>query len=111
MKLYSWNVNGFRAIIQKPEWLEWFANSGADIIGLQETKAEPEQVPEAHRSPAGLHAYWSASAGKRGYSGVAVFAKNILYIFAAITNEIKYEKRQFKRRKRYENNVFHQCEK
>ena len=40
-----------------------------------------------------------------------VFAKNILYIFAAITNEIKYEKRQFKRRKRYENNVFHQCEK
>ena len=77
MKLYSWNVNGFRAIIQKPEWLEWFANSGADIIGLQETKAEPEQVPEAHRSPAGLHAYWSASAGKRGYSGVAVFAKNM----------------------------------
>ena len=42
---------------------------------------------------------------------MAVFAKNILYIFAAITNEIKYEKRQFKRRKRYENNVFHTCEK
>ena len=75
MKLYSWNVNGFRAIIQKPEWAAWFAGCGADIIGLQETKAEPEQIPAAHRHPAGCEAYWSASTVKRGYSGVAVFAK------------------------------------
>ena len=57
MKLYSWNVNGFRALIQKPEWAAWFAANNADIIGLQETKAEPEQIPAEHRNPAGLNAY------------------------------------------------------
>ncbi len=76
MKLYSWNVNGFRAVIQKPEWGAWFKNCGAELIGLQETKAEPEQIPDAHCAPGGLHAYWSASTVKRGYSGVAVFAKH-----------------------------------
>lgn len=76
MKLYSWNVNGFRAVIQKPEWNEWFSAAGADLVALQETKAEPAQVPAEHREPAGLQAFWSASTVKRGYSGVAVFAKN-----------------------------------
>ena len=76
MKLYSWNVNGFRAVIQKPEWNQWFSAAGADLVALQETKAEPLQVPAEHREPAGLHAFWSASTVKRGYSGVAVFAKH-----------------------------------
>ncbi len=40
-----------------------------------------------------------------------VFAKNILYIFASKLNDINHDKHQFKRRKRYENNVFHTCEK
>ena len=75
MKFYSWNVNGFRAVLKKPEWAEWFAANGADIVALQETKAEPEQVPEADRQPQGRHAYWSASQVKKGYSGVAVFAR------------------------------------
>ena len=74
MKLYSWNVNGFRAVIQKPEWAAWFNNNNADIVALQETKAEPAQVPDEHRAPQGRHAFWSASTVKRGYSGVAVFA-------------------------------------
>ena len=74
MKLYSWNVNGFRAVIQKPEWAAWFNNNNADIVALQETKAEPAQVPDEHRAPQGRHAFWSAATVKRGYSGVAVFA-------------------------------------
>lgn len=76
MKLYSWNINGFRAVIQKPEWNAWFSAAGADLVALQETKAEPAQVPAEHREPAGLYAFWSASTFRRGYSGVAVFAKN-----------------------------------
>ncbi|MDL2313762.1 exodeoxyribonuclease III [Desulfovibrio sp. OttesenSCG-928-C14] len=73
MKLYSWNVNGFRAVVAKPEWA-WFEQCGADFIGLQETKAQREQIPEEHRDPAGLHSYWLA-AERKGYSGVAVFSR------------------------------------
>lgn len=74
MKLVSWNVNGFRAVSAKPDW-SWFAATSADVVALQETKAEPAQIAEAHRTPAGWEAYWLASSVKRGYSGVAVFSK------------------------------------
>ncbi len=40
MILYSWNVNGLRAVVQKGFW-EWLAGSGADVAGLQETKLQP----------------------------------------------------------------------
>lgn len=74
LTLLSWNVNGFRAISGKPDWA-WFQQSEADIIGLQETKAEPGQLTEAQRSPEGWNAYWQAAQTKKGYSGVAVFAR------------------------------------
>lgn len=74
MKLYSWNVNGFRAVCKKPDW-NWFADIDADIVALQETKASLEQIPEEHRSPAGYNSYWLGSTVKKGYSGVAVFTK------------------------------------
>lgn len=73
MKLQSWNVNGFRAVCAKPDWT-WFAEQGGDIIGLQETKAQAEQVAEEHREPGGYTSYW-LSAARRGYSGVAVFSR------------------------------------
>lgn len=73
-KLTSWNVNGFRAVSAKPEWA-WFTESDADIVALQETKANPEQIKEAQRMPEGWHAWWLASTVKKGYSGVAVFSR------------------------------------
>jgi exodeoxyribonuclease-3 len=73
MKLYSWNVNGFRAVCAKPQWA-WFNNTGGDVIGLQETKAEKIQVPVEHQDPQGYHSYW-LSAARKGYSGVAVFSR------------------------------------
>ena len=75
MKLYSWNVNGFRAVCQKPDWT-WFTQCEADVIALQETKAELEQIPHHHREPENYNSFWLASRVKKGYSGVAVFAKN-----------------------------------
>ncbi len=74
MRFVSWNVNGFRAIRKKPEW-DWFSSCNADVIGLQETKADPVQVDEADRNPAGYHSYWFASQVKKGYSGTAVFSR------------------------------------
>lgn len=75
VRLVSWNVNGFRAICAKPEW-KWFAASDADIIALQETKADPSQIPEPHREPEGWRSWWLGSSVKKGYSGVAVFVRN-----------------------------------
>lgn len=74
IKLLSWNVNGIRAVAGKPDW-RWFAETDAQIIGLQETKASQEQVPAALHSPQGWYSAWAASTVKKGYSGVAVFSR------------------------------------
>lgn len=75
--ILSWNVNGIRSASQKG-FFEWLAASGADAVCVQETKAEPSQLGKeffeqkaADGRP--YRAYW-ASAKRRGYSGVAVYA-------------------------------------
>lgn len=73
MKCYSWNVNGIRAA-EKKGFLDWLKNVPADIIGIQETKAHPDQLSDALRHPEGYHSYW-AVAEKKGYSGVALYSK------------------------------------
>lgn len=70
---YSWNVNGIRAA-QKKGFLDWLAAAQPAILGVQETKAHPNQLDDALLAPPGYHTYW-ASAEKRGYSGVALFSK------------------------------------
>jgi exodeoxyribonuclease-3 len=74
MQLISWNVNGLRAVAKKG-FLDWLYETGADIVGLQETKAEAEQLPEDVRNPVGYYAYFSHSKGRKGYSGVALYSK------------------------------------
>lgn len=74
MHLSSWNVNGFRSLAEKGHW-DWFARTGADVVGLQEVKAEIGQIPEALRQPEGYHCAWFSAAKKRGYSGVATFSR------------------------------------
>ncbi|MBX7213440.1 MAG: exodeoxyribonuclease III [Thermoflexales bacterium] len=73
LKLISWNVNGIRAA-EKKGFLDWLAASNADVIAVQETKAHPEQLSAALRTPAG-YASAFASAEKKGYSGVATFSR------------------------------------
>lgn len=70
MKIISWNVNGFRACLEKG-FADFFAAQDADIVCLQETKLQPEQV--SFETP-NYHQYWY-SAQKKGYSGTAVFTK------------------------------------
>jgi exodeoxyribonuclease-3 len=74
MLLYSWNVNGFRALCAKGGW-QWFLESGADIVALQEVKAQEAQIAEEQRRPLGYHSFWFPAAKKKGYSGVAVFCR------------------------------------
>lgn len=72
-KILSWNVNGIRAV-QKKGFLEWLAREKPDIVGIQETKAKPEQLDMFLMHPEGYHTFWN-SAVRPGYSGVALFTK------------------------------------
>ena len=72
MKFISWNVNGFRACLEKG-FDDFFKSQNADFFCIQETKMQPEQ---AAFSPEGYHCYWY-SAEKKGYSGTAVFTKHL----------------------------------
>ncbi len=71
MKFISWNVNGFRACLNKG-FAEFFEKEDADFFCIQETKMQPDQ---ADFSPEGYHKFFF-SAVKKGYSGTAVYTKH-----------------------------------
>ena len=71
MKLYSWNVNGIRAVVKKGEFQKFIAKHDPDILCLQETKAQQGQ---AEIDLPQYEEYWN-SAEKAGYSGTAIFSK------------------------------------
>tara|TARA_B100000029_G_scaffold511310_1_gene605004 strand:+ start:236 stop:1021 length:786 start_codon:yes stop_codon:yes gene_type:complete len=73
MRIISWNVNGLRAATKKG-FSKFLENSNADIIGLQEVRALPEQLDANIRNPKGWHTYFSP-AQRLGYSGVAIYSK------------------------------------
>ncbi|MFT5479286.1 MAG: exodeoxyribonuclease-3, partial [Bacteroidia bacterium] len=73
MKFISWNVNGVRAQVKK-DFFKQFKKFNADFFAIQETKAQDDQVAEALSNIKGYHLY-SNSAEKKGYSGVAILAK------------------------------------
>ncbi|HQN93604.1 MAG TPA: exodeoxyribonuclease III [Prolixibacteraceae bacterium] len=73
MKIISWNVNGIRAVAQK-NFFDDFKALAPDILCLQETKAQDDQVTETLSSIEGYHIY-SNSAEKKGYSGTAIISK------------------------------------
>lgn len=70
MKLISWNVNGLRACINKG-FAEFVNAEKPDILCLQETKMQPEQL-DFHLE--GYYDFWN-SAVKKGYSGTVTFTK------------------------------------
>jgi exodeoxyribonuclease-3 len=73
MKIVSWNVNGIRAAERKG-FLDWLARSDADIVLLQEIKANEEQLSDELRAPRGWFTAFH-SAQKPGYSGVAAYCR------------------------------------
>ncbi|MBQ0720864.1 MAG: exodeoxyribonuclease III [Gammaproteobacteria bacterium] len=73
MRLVSWNVNGIRAAMKK-DFAQALQDMATDVLCLQETKAQDEQVVEALATIEGYHLY-SNSAEKKGYSGTAVLSK------------------------------------
>lgn len=73
MRIVSWNVNGLRACAKKG-FGRFLGRSGADVVGIQEVRALPEQLEPRTRSPRGWHTAFVA-AERKGYSGVAVYSR------------------------------------
>ena len=73
MRIISYNVNGIRAAIKKG-FIDWLKTNPADVICLQETKAQDTDIDGKELEKLGYHHHWY-SAQKKGYSGVAVFSK------------------------------------
>ena len=73
MRVVSWNVNGIRAVVKKGFW-DWFNLDTPDVLCLQETKAQPDQLDGSLINPLGYHAYYH-SAERKGYSGVTTWCK------------------------------------
>jgi exodeoxyribonuclease-3 len=74
MKIISWNTNGLRATAKQGFFAPLF-DEKPDILCLQETKVEPDQLPEDVRNVKGYYSYFSHPKEKRGYSGVAIYCK------------------------------------
>ena len=73
IRVLSWNVNGLRACARKG-FRAWLRGARAEIVGLQEVRASPGDLPADLRSPKGWHTHF-ACAERRGYSGVGLFSR------------------------------------
>lgn len=100
-RILSWNVNGLRAVWKKG-FKEWLEKDNPDILCLQETKAQPDQLAPEIMECNDYKSYFF-SAEKKGYSGVAVYSKQEpLNVHSGISNaefdvegrvlELEYEK-------------------
>ncbi|MEZ4267233.1 MAG: exodeoxyribonuclease III [Myxococcota bacterium] len=73
MRIVSWNVNGLRACGSKG-FADWLAGCGADVVGLQEVRARPDQLTPDLAAPEGWHVE-ANPAERAGYSGVSLLSR------------------------------------
>ena len=73
MRVLSWNLNGIRACTRRG-FAGFLDRCGADVLGVQEVRALPDQIPAEARSPDGWHVTFSP-ARRLGYSGVGLYAR------------------------------------
>lgn len=73
MKVISLNANGIRAAARKG-FFDWLEGQQADVVCIQETKAQEHQLVDDVFRPAGFHSFYF-DAEKKGYSGVAIYSK------------------------------------
>ena len=73
-RVISLNANGIRAAARKG-FFDWLPNQQADVVCIQETKAQVHQLGDEVFHPAGYHCYYE-DAEKKGYSGVAIYSQH-----------------------------------
>jgi len=88
MKIFSWNVNGIRAVFRNG-FRNWLKKTDPDIVCLQEIKADSSELSEEYKEIDGYWVYFN-SAEKKGYSGTAVYTK-----FKPQSVEMEIDMKQF----------------
>ena len=73
-RVISLNANGIRAAARKG-FFEWMAKQDADVVCIQETKAQVHQLTDEVFSPTGYYCYYE-DAQKKGYSGTAIYTRH-----------------------------------
>lgn len=73
LRIYSWNVNGIRAATKKG-FFDWLPTAEADMVAMQETRAQVSQLTKAVAEPEGWHSHFVA-AERKGYSGVGLYSQ------------------------------------
>jgi exodeoxyribonuclease III len=73
MKIISANLNGIRSASSKG-FLDWLQNSNADVVCVQELKAQSPDLTDAMKNPPGFHGFFHC-AEKKGYSGVGIYSR------------------------------------
>jgi exodeoxyribonuclease III len=73
VRIISFNANGLRSAASKG-FFDWFGQQDADLLCVQETKAQQSQLDDAVFRPSGYHRYFK-DAQKKGYSGVAIYSR------------------------------------
>lgn len=74
MRVISFNANGLRSAASKG-FFDWFAGQGADILCVQETKAQEHQLDGDGFRPDGYRTFFRDASTKKGYSGVAIYSR------------------------------------
>ncbi|PPU00996.1 exodeoxyribonuclease III [Xanthomonas arboricola] len=75
MRIISFNANGLRSAVTKG-FFEWFADQDADVLCVQETKAQEHQLAGPKFLPTGYKAWFRDASTKKGYSGVAIYSRH-----------------------------------
>ena len=74
MRIISFNANGIRSAASKG-FFHWLQDQDADIVCIQETKAQEHQLGAPDLRPAGYHAHFRDATTKKGYSGVGIYSR------------------------------------
>ena len=74
MRIISFNANGIRSAASKG-FFDWLDGQAADVVCLQETKAQEDQLADPRFRPDGHHCFYRDATTKKGYSGVAIYAR------------------------------------
>ncbi len=75
IKLHSWNVNGLRSVHRKEFFIPYLQKYNPDVLCIQETRANPEQLSDDLLNIEGYTSYFTSCQIKKGYSGVAIYTK------------------------------------
>ena len=74
LRIISFNANGIRSAASKG-FFDWLPGQDADLVCVQETKAQEHQLGAPYLRPAGYHAFFRDATTKKGYSGVGIYTR------------------------------------